>query len=254
VAGAGAPQRRHLADGFFQHQNADGGWGSLEGRASEAYSTGEALYALCAAGGVPISDARWQRGIRFLVNTQAPDGTWHVPSRLHDPVRLSPPYFESGYPYGHDQFISSAAAGWALMALSQALPAVTRPARAPLVEAEPHDVEPWIERLLFGDAKELAQLIENGLDVNASTKAGTSALMMVAGDPVKARVLIDRGANVNAVSGTRFTPLMAAAESRQADAAVQLLLDRGARCRLGPETAHRRSMRWRGRRVAATSP
>jgi ankyrin repeat protein len=227
-AGTGDPQRRALADAFFNHQNADGGWGSLDGRASEAYSTGEALYALCAVGGVRTSDSRWQRGVRFLVNTQAPDGTWHVPSRLHDPVRLSPPYFETGYPYGHDQFISSAGAGWALMALSLALQAVTPPARAPLVEAAPRDVERWIEPLVFSDATEVAQLIENGLDVNASTKAGTSALMMVAGDPVKARLLIDHGANVNAVSSTGFTPLMAAAESRQADAAVPLLLDRGA--------------------------
>ena len=228
-AGAPALQRRALADAFFTHQNADGGWGSLDGRASEAYSTGEALFALRAAGGVPTADAPWQRGIRFLVNTQAADGTWHVPSRLHDPVRISPPYFESGYPYGHDQFISAAGAAWALMALSQALPEVTLPARAPLVEAEPRDVDPWVERLDFGDAADVAQLIENGLDVNASTRAGTSALMMVAGDPVKARLLIDRGANVNAVSSTGFTPLMAAAESRQADAAVQLLLDRGAK-------------------------
>src|SRR5262245_46924504 len=227
-AGAPAPQRRALSNAFFTHQNADGGWGSLDGRASEAYSTGEALYALCAAGRVPISDSRWQRGIRFLVNTQAADGTWHVPSRLHDPVRLSPPYFESGYPYGHDQFISSAGGAWALMALSQVLADVTPPARAPLVEAMPREVERWIEPLVFGDVKELEQLIEKGLDVNASTKAGTSALMMVAGDPVKARLLIDHGANVNAVSSTGFTPLMAAAESRQADAAVQLLLDRGA--------------------------
>jgi ankyrin repeat protein len=226
--GANVSQRRALADAFFTHQNADGGWGSLDRRASEAYSTGEALYALRAAGGVPISDSRWQRGIRFLVNTQAADGTWHVPSRLHDPVRLSPPYFESGYPYGHNQFISAAGAGWALMALSVALPDVTPRPRAPLVEAEPREAERWIEPLVFGDVNELEQLIEKGLVVNASTTAGTSALMMVAGDPVKARVLIDHGANVNAVSGTGFTPLMAAAESRQADAAVQLLLDRGA--------------------------
>jgi hypothetical protein len=31
-------------------------------------------------------------------------------------------YFESGFPYGKDQFISAAASGWAAAALALALP------------------------------------------------------------------------------------------------------------------------------------
>jgi hypothetical protein len=31
------------------------------------------------------------------------------------------PYFESGFPYGHDQWISSAATSWAAMALTLAI-------------------------------------------------------------------------------------------------------------------------------------
>jgi hypothetical protein len=31
------------------------------------------------------------------------------------------PYFESGFPYGHDQFISVAASNWAAMALALAV-------------------------------------------------------------------------------------------------------------------------------------
>ena len=53
--------------------------------------------------------------------TQAADGSWHVVSRLHPPASVSPPYFESGYPYGHDQFLSALAADWAVMALARAL-------------------------------------------------------------------------------------------------------------------------------------
>ena len=45
------------------------------------------------------SNPAWQKGIRYLVETQMPDGSWHVASRLHPPAQVSPAYFESGYPY-----------------------------------------------------------------------------------------------------------------------------------------------------------
>ena len=47
-------------------------------------------------------DPAWRRGLQYLLETQAGDGSWHVASRLHPPAFVSPPYFESGYPYGHD--------------------------------------------------------------------------------------------------------------------------------------------------------
>src|SRR4051812_1557811 len=56
-------------------QEADGGWASLDGRVSDAYSTGQALVALHEAGGVPVSDRNWQRGLDYLLTTQAPDGS-----------------------------------------------------------------------------------------------------------------------------------------------------------------------------------
>src|SRR6185369_17292289 len=58
-------------------QQPDGGWNSVDGRASDAYSTGEALVALADFSGVATSDARWRKGIQFLLHTQAPDGSWH---------------------------------------------------------------------------------------------------------------------------------------------------------------------------------
>ena len=90
------------------------------GRAT-SYSTGQALVALHDGGGVAIIDASWQRGIEYLLKTQAADGTWHATSRLHPPAPLSPPYFDAGYPDGHDQFLSMQGASWAVMALSYAL-------------------------------------------------------------------------------------------------------------------------------------
>ena len=74
------------------------------------------LFALHEAG-VPVSHASYQSGLRFLLDTQAADGTWHVKTRSL-PFQ---PYFESGFPYGHDQWISSAGTSWAIMALSLAM-------------------------------------------------------------------------------------------------------------------------------------
>ena len=82
---------------------------------SDAYATGEALYALN-AGRIPISDPVYRKGIGYLLRTQAADGSWHVKSRS---IWVQP-YFESGFPYGHDQWISVAGTAWAVMALSLA--------------------------------------------------------------------------------------------------------------------------------------
>ena len=99
-------------------QEADGGWASLDGRVSDAYSTGQALVALHDGGGLPISDKNWQRGIDWLLKTQAADGSWHTATRLYPPAPLSPPYYESGLPYGHDQFLSAQGGAWCVIALA----------------------------------------------------------------------------------------------------------------------------------------
>jgi hypothetical protein len=74
------------------------------------------------AGNLPTGSATYKRGLSFLLNTQAADGSWHVKSRIYHPYPVSPPYFETGFPYGHDQFISAAATSWAIMAISRSLP------------------------------------------------------------------------------------------------------------------------------------
>ena len=83
---------------------------------SDAYATGEALYALSVSGKMSTtSDPVYKKGVKYLLRTQAPDGTWHVKSRS---IWVQP-YFESGFPYGHDQWISAAGTSWAVMALAQ---------------------------------------------------------------------------------------------------------------------------------------
>jgi Squalene-hopene cyclase C-terminal domain len=98
-------------------QRQDGGWSQLSSMETDAYATGQALYALGTAGSVAATDAAYQRGVQYLLKTQAGDGSWHVKSRSL-PIQ---PYFESGFPYGHDQWISSAGTCWAAMALSLAV-------------------------------------------------------------------------------------------------------------------------------------
>ena len=140
-AAADAGSLHKMAAGLQATQQADGGWSSLDGRSSDAYSTGEALYAMHEAGGVAITDSAWQRGIAWLLRTQAPDGSWHVASRMHPPAPVSPPYFETGHPYGHDQFISAMGESIAVIALATALgPGKSK--RLVLQEAEPRGIEP----------------------------------------------------------------------------------------------------------------
>src|SRR5262245_51501322 len=117
-AGAARTTLQNLARELKATQRPDGGWSSVNSRPSDAYSTAQALVALHDGGAVAIIDAAYQRGIEFLLKTQAVDGSWHVVSRLHPPAPLSPPYFDAGYPHGHDQFVSMQGAGWAVMALS----------------------------------------------------------------------------------------------------------------------------------------
>ena len=228
-AGAARTTLQKLARDLKTAQRPDGGWNSVNGRDSDAYSTAQALVALHDGGGVAIIDSSYQRGIEFLLKTQAANGAWHVTSRLHPPAPLSPPYFDAGYPGGHDQFLSMQGASWAVMALSHALEPA-RPVDPPaLPGTEPAGVEPWVETMIFGTRDDVRKLLDGGLDPNAATKSGgTTALMMAAPDVEKMTLLLDRGADVNARANTRYSALMVAAQYQEGDAAINLLLDRGA--------------------------
>jgi len=102
------------AKALAAEQRPDGGWKQLQSMGSDAYATGEALYALNVGGRMPVSDPVYAKGVQYLLKTQAADGSWHVKSRS---IWVQP-YFESGFPYGPDQWISTAGTAWATMALS----------------------------------------------------------------------------------------------------------------------------------------
>jgi ankyrin repeat protein len=99
-------------------QRSDGGWSQLPELESDAYATGQALYALHTAGRMTGANPGYQSGVNYLLRTQAEDGTWLVKTRA---IWLQP-HFESGFPYGKDQFISAAGTAWAAMALAAVQP------------------------------------------------------------------------------------------------------------------------------------
>jgi ankyrin repeat protein len=203
-------------------QNPDGGWPQLRGYESDAYSTGESLFALREAG-MAAGDTRWQRGMTFLVSTQAADGTWHVHTRMVSPAEVSPPYFATGFPYGKDEFLSYAGTSWAVMALLRTLP---EPAPAPLRDVQ--DSEPWIRTALFGTVDQLRKLIDSGLSVNSKTSDGTTLLMMAAPNVEKVRLLLARGADVKARGSSGHDALTIASGYRGTAASLRALLDAGA--------------------------
>jgi len=97
-------------------QRQDGGWAQLPTMAADAYTTGQALFALHTSSTSPASSV-YQKGVAYLLRTQLQDGTWFVRSRAFG----FQPYFESGFPHGADQFISASATSWAVMALAHTL-------------------------------------------------------------------------------------------------------------------------------------
>jgi hypothetical protein len=112
---------RKSAVKLLKLQRSDGGWGQVPALTSDAYATGQALLALWESGLLKPDDAQYQRGVRYLVDSQMEDGSWLV--RTRSPSLQ--PYFDSDFPHGYDQFISAAASNWAVMALLPA--AATRP-------------------------------------------------------------------------------------------------------------------------------
>jgi len=114
AAGASLSDLRKLAEPILAKQRPDGGFAQRDALASDGYATGMTLWALATAGVLQPSDEVYRKGVQFLLTTQAPDGSWHVISR----ATTFQIYFEGGFPYSHDQWISIMGTGWASSALS----------------------------------------------------------------------------------------------------------------------------------------
>lgn len=116
-SGASSEKTAAAAQGLLHAQREDGGWAGNPNLESDAYATGEALCALHESGTLKAGDTRYQRGVALLLRTQQADGSWHVKSRA---VKFQP-YFQSGFPYDHDQWISASGTAVAAKALANAV-------------------------------------------------------------------------------------------------------------------------------------
>jgi hypothetical protein len=93
---------------LLREQHADGGWGWKATGPSNAFATGQALYALAI---VAPRERAVERAVAYLVTTQAPDGTWSTRSKLIS--KKSAPKRDAIYKYW--------GTAWAAMGLARTL-------------------------------------------------------------------------------------------------------------------------------------
>ncbi|HZL57949.1 MAG TPA: ankyrin repeat domain-containing protein [Bryobacteraceae bacterium] len=114
IAGAKQTDLDGVSRTLLAAQKPDGGWAQTPYLDSDAFGTAAALYSLRKAGFLKVTDPVYRRGAQYLLETQFPDGSWYVRSRV---VKLQP-YFQSAFPFDHDQWISNSATAYAVMALA----------------------------------------------------------------------------------------------------------------------------------------
>jgi hypothetical protein len=116
-ARASRPEIEAAVRQVLGQQEPGGGWRQRAELEPDAYATSLSLYALQVAR-TPAANKAYGRGIHFLLENQYQDGSWLVKTRSYP----TQPYYESGYPFGNNQFISVAAASWAVLAIAPSLP------------------------------------------------------------------------------------------------------------------------------------
>jgi N-acyl-D-amino-acid deacylase len=116
-AGADKKILDEARDLLQREQREDGSWAQLAKMEGDAYATGTVLTALRAAG-LATTDAAYQKGVAYLLQTQKEDGSWVVQTRTR-PLQI---YFDNGDAGGKSQFISFAATNWAVLALLELYP------------------------------------------------------------------------------------------------------------------------------------
>ena len=117
--GSSDNKKMKVAEQLRSMQNADGGWSQLPLLKSDAYATGQALYALYESKMTRPESDMYQKGLKYLLSTTDDEGVWEVKTRSY-PIQ---PHFSTDFPpYDNNQFISAAATGWSVIALLNALP------------------------------------------------------------------------------------------------------------------------------------
>ena len=101
-----------LAQKLRAAQNADGGWGQIKDAKSDAYATGQAMFALAEAGAKP-DDPALRKGQAYLAKTQRENGAWPMVSRA---------IMRNGKPPTNLAPITHAGSAWAVMGLIRSSP------------------------------------------------------------------------------------------------------------------------------------
>lgn len=107
--GRGSDELAPLVARIRRRQNADGGWSQAPEMASDAWATGQALYALAHAGAA-AGDSAVDRARSFLVKNQREDGSWPMISRPTRP---------GGAPSNSLIPIVGAGSAWAVLGLTR---------------------------------------------------------------------------------------------------------------------------------------
>lgn len=81
-AGAKEDELKSAIERLTTLQNSDGGWSQVKGASSDAYATGQVLYALNVAGVIAQHPAV-RKAVAFLASTQRDDGSWPMKKRTH---------------------------------------------------------------------------------------------------------------------------------------------------------------------------
>jgi hypothetical protein len=114
LTGSSEKELRGMAQSVLKRQRPEGGWAQNSQLEPDAYGTALVLYSLGKTGVLKASDTPYRTGAAYLLRTQYPDGSWFVRSRA---PKLQP-YFQSGFPFEHDQWISAAGTAWAAVSLA----------------------------------------------------------------------------------------------------------------------------------------
>jgi N-acyl-D-amino-acid deacylase len=154
-AGEPAEKLAGLAKALLSQQLQDGGWTQLPTLKTDAYATGQVMYALARTVKYPTTSRAWQRGLRYLLSTQLDDGTWHVVSRA---VPFQPT-MDSGFAHRRDGWISGAGTSWAVLAMTEVLPPGRTTEKPPAIARKPMDV-PLVAAEKIDFARQIKPLLE----------------------------------------------------------------------------------------------
>ncbi len=104
-------ERKRVVNDLLKLQQPDGGWSPTSELASDAFITGQALYALNIAG-VKADRKEIGKGVAFLVASQTTDGSWPMTPRAHADAK----------PFKNPSPIVHSATAWATIGLLHSQP------------------------------------------------------------------------------------------------------------------------------------